>query len=1195
MAEYNLGTASGRIVVNGDAAAAGFKVAETAAASFFSAVKDKVTAVEDTGKKLTKVGAAGVAAFGIAVKAASSFETGLSGIQAVSGATTEQMDKIREAALRIGKDTSFSASEAALAFEELIKAGVSVEDALQGGADAAVSLAAAGGVSLPEAAELAATALNSFGLKANELPKVADAVAGAANASAISVGEFRQSLSQVGAVANLTGVSFRDTAVAIAELGNAGIKGSDAGTSLKTFLTNLIPTTDRQAEEFRRLGLQTFEVGKAMQVLKDNGVKPLGSDLPTLQGQMKKLAAELTGTKEGSAKAEKEYLKLAASTGVLKNQFFDAEGNIKSFAEVQEILKTATAGMTKEQKLASLELLFGSDALRAAAVFADEGAAGFNRLSAEIAKVSAADVAKTRLDNLSGSVEELKGSFETALITIGSIILPFVRKVVDGMTAIVNVFNNLPTGVQTAIGVFFALLSVGSLLIGALISMAFVLVPLLAKFLLFGQLRAIAAIFINFTKVLYLTRSATAAYAAATTAANAAMTRFTRTGKIFIGIARAMGIAWAVATGPIGLIVLAIAALVGAAILAYKNFEPFRNLVDGIAATLREKFGPAIQQIVYEIQQFGRIIAATAGPALEKITTTFTTKLLPVIKAVASALVADLVPKFQMLAAQVAPIVAAVTGFVQGLFSANGAATRFGGFITGTLIPAFLQIRTAIAANVLPILASIASFFIGTILPVLVQVAGFLTGVFVTAIIGAFNGIIQAVTGLYNVFAGIVNFFKAIFTGDLQGAWDAIKQIFFGAFDLIVGALKVWLNLSVLKVFALGFTLIKGIISAGWGFIKAIFTGAFNAIRGTVSSGTSAISSVFTTVFNFIRNLVTTIFTGIQTFITTILTVYRTIITTALNAIRTVFTTIFNGIRTLISTIFEAIRLYFTTIFTAYRTLFTAAFTAIRTIVTTIFTAIRTTIQTILTAIQTVFTTVFNAVRTLITTIFNGIRSTVTSVFGGIRDFLSGAVTAIRTGLTNGFNAAKTAVLNAFTAMRTGVSTAIGNLISLVRGIPGRILSALGNLGKLLVGAGTAIMDGLIGGVKAGIDKLKSTLGGITKLIPDLKGPPKTDAVLLMENGQLIMQGLIRGIESQVRPLTTTLAGITDNIPAAISVPPAATETSGSSLTGGGVTVQLNFNGDFNGDAQDAISSAVEESGMLDQIIRAARAGAGRG
>lgn len=335
------------------------------------------------------LGAAIVGGLGVAVASAAKFEKGLSEVRAVAGATEDQMEAVRAKALQLGADTAFSATQAAGAMEELVKAGLSIEQVLSGAADAAVSLAAAGGVSLETAATIAANALNSFSLGGDQITKVADIVAGAANASAIGVNDFALSLSQAGAVANLAGLSFGDTATAIALMGNAGIRGSDAGTSLKVMLQNLIPVTTREKNLFAELGIVTEEAG---------------------------------------------------------NKFFDAQGHVKSLAEISQVLQEATRGQTDQQKLYNLSILFGSDALRAAGILTKAGAAGVRELNAEMRETTAAEAAAIRMDNLAGSFEQFRGSLETVLITVGTPLQSGLRSVLDFGTGTLNMLGDLGAG-----------------------------------------------------------------------------------------------------------------------------------------------------------------------------------------------------------------------------------------------------------------------------------------------------------------------------------------------------------------------------------------------------------------------------------------------------------------------------------------------------------------------------------------------------------------------------------------------------------------------------------------------------------------------------------------------------------------------------------------------------------------------------
>ena len=400
--------------------------------------------LDKTGRNLALVGGVIAGGFALATASAVSFEKRMSAVKAVSGATADEMSLLSKKALQLGADTKFSASEAALAIEELAKAGLSVTDILNGAADATVALAAAGEIDLPQAATIASNAMNQFGLSAKDLNKVVDNIAGVANASAIDVGEFGFSLSQVGAVAHLAGQSFEDTATAIGLLGNAGIKGSDAGTSLKTFLSNLVPTTKRAKDAFKELGLNVGKSG---------------------------------------------------------NAFIDAAGNYKSLGEISGLLNEATKDLSESQKQVALETIFGSDAIRAASVLAEGGADAFSAMNAAMNKSTAADVAATRMDNAAGSIEQLKGSVETLGISIGSKFTPALQGLVDKVTGAVNKFGELDKTTQELVIGFVAAIGGLALAGAAIIKITNFFVQLKKTILIIKELQAVIKLVSAATKV----------------------------------------------------------------------------------------------------------------------------------------------------------------------------------------------------------------------------------------------------------------------------------------------------------------------------------------------------------------------------------------------------------------------------------------------------------------------------------------------------------------------------------------------------------------------------------------------------------------------------------------------------------------------------------------------------------------------
>lgn len=359
------------------------------------------------GTAVTMAGAGVAVGLGMAVKKAADFEAQLSSIKAVSGATADEMKVLKAQALAAGARTKYSALQAAQGQEELIKAGLTVEQVLKGGLDGALDLAAAGELDLKEAAEIASTALNAFKADQLSVAKAGDILAGAANASATNVHELRYGLSMASAVASGVGATFQDTATALAVLAQNGLKGSDAGTSLKTMFMNLVPTTDRQYKMFQKLGLLTEK-----------------------------------GT----------------------SAFFDANGKLKDMASIAGLLRNSLAGLTEEQRLVALEAMFGSDAIRAGNIIYKEGADGIKKMWSEMSKVTAAEVARERMNNLNGELEELRGSFETAVISVGDEFIPTLRALTTQLRETTAWFNGLSAGQKKAVA-WTAAIAAGFLLI----------------------------------------------------------------------------------------------------------------------------------------------------------------------------------------------------------------------------------------------------------------------------------------------------------------------------------------------------------------------------------------------------------------------------------------------------------------------------------------------------------------------------------------------------------------------------------------------------------------------------------------------------------------------------------------------------------------------------------------------------------
>ncbi|PGT71628.1 phage tail tape measure protein, partial [Bacillus cereus] len=388
-----------------------------------------------------------------AVEESMNFEQQMANVKAVSGSTGEEMKKLSELAVNMGETTKYSSVQAGQGIEELIKAGVSLQDIINGGLAGALNLATAGELELGEAAEIASTALNAF--KADHL-SVADAaniLSGAANASATDVRELKYGLSASSAVAAGAGMTFKDTATTLAVFAQNGLKGSDAGTSLKTMLMRLNPTTKEAYNKMADLGLITYNAQAGFDFLVRNGITPASRSVGDIEVALESYVMKTEGVKKWNDKCDTTFRELATSSAFLSSKFYDQQGHIQSLENISGTLHESMKDLTDQQRSMALETLFGSDAVRGATILFKEGAKGVNEMWDSMSKVTAADVAATKINTLQGRITLLDSAFSTMKKTIGDALAPVVSVFVAGLQKLVDGFNSLPGPVQKAIAI----------------------------------------------------------------------------------------------------------------------------------------------------------------------------------------------------------------------------------------------------------------------------------------------------------------------------------------------------------------------------------------------------------------------------------------------------------------------------------------------------------------------------------------------------------------------------------------------------------------------------------------------------------------------------------------------------------------------------------------------------------------------
>lgn len=389
------------IVIRLMADTASYEAAMTRAGS---TAKTVASGMEHTGRKsaliasgMTAAGLA-VAAFGVAaVKMAADFDQQMSTVQANTGATSAQMDQLRAAAIEAGASTVYSATDSADAINDLGKAGMSVTDILTGGLSGALNLAASDGMAVGDAAEYMANALSMFHLKGSQASQVADTLAAGAGKAVGNVSDFGEALNNCGAQANSFGMNVQETTGVLALFAQNGTIGAEAGTQLNSMLMKLAAPSAEASNTMKELGISAY----------------------------------------------------------------DAQHHFVGMANFAGQLQKAEKGLTDEQRNQANATIFGSYAIKAANYLYEAGESGVNKWTKAVSESGyAAEQAAAKNNNLKGDLENLSGSMESLMISVGEGAQGPLRKMVQGLDTLVDTFSGLPSGAQQTIVVMASLAGV---------------------------------------------------------------------------------------------------------------------------------------------------------------------------------------------------------------------------------------------------------------------------------------------------------------------------------------------------------------------------------------------------------------------------------------------------------------------------------------------------------------------------------------------------------------------------------------------------------------------------------------------------------------------------------------------------------------------------------------------------------------
>lgn len=498
------------------------------------------------------------------------FDASMSQVQATSGATGEEMAQLRDKAKEMGENTKFSATEASEAFNYMAMAGWKTGDMLDG-ITGILNLAAAGNTDLATTSDIVTDALTAFGEEADQAGRLADIMASASSNANTNVQMMGETFKYAAPVAGALGYSMEDVAVAVGLMANAGIKGSQAGTTLRSSLTNMANPTEAMEQMMIKLGVATREMTSAIddEKLKAAQANYEKKTIALEQAQNKYNAAvdkygkDSVQAKNAMLDVEKATINLELAQGKLtkeqqgsidgykitNNLLKDQEGNMRPLSEVLQILREKFKGLSEEEQAQAAATLFGKEAMSGMLGILNASDADFKKLTDAInnSKDSAQNMAEVMQDNLEGDLTKLHSKLESVQLHLYEKFEPALR---DGVKALTEMLDGVK-GLIDQGAEFINWLNSGST----------------EAELLKAAIIAVVAAFAGFQIV-----------SAITGLIQGLQTAFAALNAVMMA-------------NPIGLVVAAIAALVAGFMYLWNNCEEFRNFWINLWEKIKEVAG----------------------------------------------------------------------------------------------------------------------------------------------------------------------------------------------------------------------------------------------------------------------------------------------------------------------------------------------------------------------------------------------------------------------------------------------------------------------------------------------------------------------------------------------------------------------------------------------------------------------------
>lgn len=818
-------------------------------------------AVTDAGEKMMVVTGTVAAVATASVKTAADFESQMSRVQAISGATGESFEALSQQAIELGGNTSFSALEAAEGMENLASAGFTVEEIMEA-MPGMLDLAASSGEELAASADIAASTLRGFGLEASEAGHVADVLARNAAQTNAAVADTGEAMKYVAPVAAAMGISFEECAAAIGIMANSGIKGSQAGTALRGAMSRLAKPTEQMQNKMDELGLSFFD-------------------------------------------SEGKMLSLKDMTGMLQEKLGGLTDEQRNNALVTIFGQESLSGM-----LALMEA--GADGVEALTedYMNCDGAA--------------AEMAATMQNNLKGQMESLSGTLESISIKIGTMLIPYVKQAVEWLDGLASKFLALDEGTQKTILAFAgAAAAIGPVLlvVGKLITFSASVSSALGTLSAalagsgaaagaagaatggFGTILAAIASPVGIAVAAVAALVAGLAYVAVTNEeVQASLVNVWNTFKMNLQPALEyiagtvlpdLQAAWdglMKILQPLGDFIM------GALTSAWQDIliPALEWLAGTVLPTLTSTFKNLWENV---LRPLGTFIGSVLEPVVQFLATTLTMLWNTVLVPLADFIMSTVMSAWEGLATifnvTVIPVVNAVINVFQWLW--DNVLKGVVDWLTATLLPIFQTVFTAVGG----IISGLKTAFQGVI--------DFVVGVFTLDLTTAGEGI-------KGIFSGIWEAIKSIFSGALTAistffttTWNAISTTVSTVMTNIQTKLTTVWN-AIKTTITTVINAIKTTLTTVWNAIQTTISTVVNTIKTTVTSVFNAVKSTVTSIFNSVKSTVTSVWNSIKNAITTPINAAKSAVSSALNSIKSTVSSVFNSVKSTVTSVWNSIK-----------------------------------------------------------------------------------------------------------------------------------------------------------------------------------------------------------------------------------------------------------------------------------------------